>query len=36
MIEEARIKELEEKLAMKLDPALYPNCNDCDKCVKKK
>lgn len=30
--EQARIKELEEKLEMKLDPALYPNCNDCDKC----
>lgn len=27
-----RIKELEEKLAMKLDPALHPTCADCDKC----
>lgn len=26
------IKELEEKLAMKLDPALHPTCADCDKC----
>lgn len=36
LVQQARIKELEEKLAMKLDPALHPTCADCDKCVKEK